>query len=223
MRYLNNFPFSIHCSLSGICCLSFALHAFHSLDSHSCRAFGSLRPLSLHPSLIPRLKISSSILAPVSSLVLAPSRLNSTRLDWTRLISSHRFSSHLSSSSTAVAVSAYIRFPTKSHSQLYNRSSSSSSSSWTESSMYTVYTAWERRSAEIYAWHRNTIFDWLSAILFFLSRLHLVCVFMCFSRSPSCSFTMFFFLASLPLMLFVCYFVFLCPFASLQIELQRGW
>lgn len=45
------------------------------------------------------------------------------------------------------------------------------------------------RSAEIYAWHRNTIFDWLSAILFILSRLHLVCVFMCFL---SCSSAMFF-------------------------------
>lgn len=90
------------------------------------------------------------------------------------------------------------------------------------------------RSAEIYAWHRNTIFDWLSAILFILSRLHLVCVFMCFL---SCSSAMFFSLrccccrhrsSSLPV--FLCFslclcvlFVFLFPFASLQIELQRAW
>lgn len=90
------------------------------------------------------------------------------------------------------------------------------------------------RSAEIYAWHRNTIFDWLSAILFILSRLHLVCVFMCFL---SCSSAMFFSLrccccrhrssslsVSLCFSLCLCVlFVFLFPFASLQIELQRAW
>lgn len=218
MRYLNNFTFPFHCSFSGICCLSFALHVFHSLDSHSCRAFGSLRPRSPLP--LSDFPSQNLIFNSCPSLIFSLSPV-ATQLDSTQLVSSHLIASHLISAHHQLQLqspptSAFrlslirsciiVRLHHHHHEQNHLcMQSTQREKGEVQKFMLDTETQFSTDCRPFCSSCRASIWFVFSCVFLALPHVLLPCFFSC----------------SLPLMLSVCYFV--CPFASLQIELQRGW